>query len=236
VSTTLTNKLAPLFAAVALACTGAAHAQSLLDGSTYASLVGSSAAAVNGVSFAAGGGNFDTKFVNGWGGLGVTGGASGSEIDVGQSITMSFAAQVIADFSVALLYNGPEFGDYREMAQVAVYNGATLLGKYALTVGADGSSPGAGWTGFGAVSNLSAPTSSGGAAWLVSGNPFGNVAATKLVFTALTSNLCQTAGSCNNQSDYVVSAVHAVPEPETYALLAAGLGAVAFVARRRRQR
>src|SRR5690242_13169732 len=84
VSTTLTNKLAPLFAAVALACTGAAHAQSLLDGSTYASLVGSSAAAVNGVSFAAGGGNFDTKFVNGWGGLGVTGGASGSEIDVGQ--------------------------------------------------------------------------------------------------------------------------------------------------------
>ena len=230
-----TRKIAPLVAAVMLVCAGAANAQSLLDGSTYASLVGGNAATVDGVSFSAAGGNFGTKFVNGWGGLGVTGGASGNEIDVGQSITMSFAAQVIADFSVALLYNGPEFGDYREMAQVSAYNGASLLGTYALTVGADGSSPGAAWSGFGSVSNLSAPTGTGGAAWLVSGNPFGNIAATKLVFTAINSNLCQSAGSCNNQSDYVVATVHAVPEPQTYALLLAGLGVVGFVARRRRR-
>jgi len=236
VSTTYkTSKIAPLFTAFALACAGAAHAESLLDGATYASLVGTNAATVDGVSFSASGGNFATKFVNGWGGLGVSGGASGNEIDVGQSITMSFAAQVISDFSVALLYNGPEFGDYREMAKVAVYNGDSLLGTYALTAGVDGSSPGAAWTGFGSVSNLSAPTSGGGAAWLVSGNPFGNLEATKLVFTAMTSNLCQSAGSCNNQSDYVISTVHAVPEPETYALFAAGLGAIVFVVRRRRR-
>ena len=234
-TTTKTRKIVPLFAAITLACAGAAHAGSLLDGSTYASLVGSNAGTIGGVSFSAGGGDFATKFVNGWGGLGVSGGASGSEIDVGQSITMSFAAQVISDFSVALLYNGPEYGDFREMAKVAVYNGESLLGSYALTVGADASSPGAAWTGSGSVSNLSAPTSGGGAAWLVSGNPFGNLEATRLVFTALTSSLCQSAGSCNNQSDYVISAVHAVPEPETYALFAAGLGAIAFVARRRRR-
>ena len=165
-STTLTQKIAPLFAAAALACAGAAQAQSLLDSSTYASLVGSNAGTVNGVSFTASGGDFATKFDNGWGGLGVTGGGSGNEIDLGESITMSFAAQVISDFSVALLFNGPEFNDYREIAQVAVYNGDSLLGKYALTVGLDGSSPGAGWSGFGSVSNLSAPTIDGGAAWL----------------------------------------------------------------------
>ena len=68
----------------------------------------------------------------------------------------------------------------------------------------------------------------------MSGNPFGNVAATKLVFTAVNSNLCQTQGACNNQSDYVLSSVTAVPEPGTYALLVAGLGVVGFAARRRR--
>jgi ABC-type amino acid transport substrate-binding protein len=214
-----------------LACAATAGASPLLDNSAYGVLVGASAATVNGVAFTASGGTFATKFVNGWGGLGVSGGPSGSEIDIGQSIAMDFAARVIADFSVALLYNGPEFGDYREIAQMLAYNGQVLIGSFTLEVDSDNTVPGASWSGPGVVSNLSTPTTATGGAWRVSGHPFGEGAVTRLVFGALASGDCQS--QCNNQSDYVLSAVHAVPEPATGALVALGLGAAAFAPRRR---
>ncbi len=223
-----------LAATSALATT--AHAESLLDASTYASLDGLAAATVNGVSFAASGGDFGTELLNGFGGLGVTGGASGNEIDLGQSVTMSFASRVIADFTLLLRYNGPEFGDFREIAQMQAFDSASVLGTDTLTVGNDGSIPGAVWSGLGSVANLPLPTDAGGASWRVVGNPFGSVAATRLVFTAVDSSFCQTQGACNNQSDYVLTSVTAVPEPGTYALLVAGLGVVEFAARRRKVR
>lgn len=171
-STTLkTRKIVQLLAAVALACAGAARADSPLDGSSYTSLVASNAGTVKGVSFSANG-NLAGTSDNGWVGLGVT----------------------------------------------------------------EGASPGATWTSFASVSNLIAPTGSGEGARPVSGNPFNELAATKVASTAVTGNRCQAAGSCNSQSDDVVgTAAHAVPEPETYALLAAGLGAIGFVAGRRRR-
>jgi hypothetical protein len=233
---TMFKKLIPLAALLTLA--GAAHAVPLLDGSVYGALDNQSSATVNGVTFSAAGGDgtFGSKGADGWNGIGVRGGDSGNEIDVGESITMSFDAQVISDFTLSLLFNGPEFSDFQEIAQVSAYNGSDLIGSFTLTVGLDGTTPSATWTGLsGVVFNQSLPTEDGGGAWLVSGNPFGNGAVTSLVFSSLASSLCQ-ANYCGNQSDYVVTTVNAVPEPGTYALMAAGLGVIGFLSRRRRQR
>ena len=231
------NRLAPVALAASMAFVGAAQAGPLLDASMYGAIAGTNNVTVNGVTFTSDPGNFIVKNLNGTSGLGVTGGRTGDEIDIGETVGMSFAAQVVSDFSLAFLYNGPEFGDWREIAQVTAYNGASVAGIYTLTVGNDGAVPGATWSGTGTVINLSLPTDSGGGSWRVASNPFGDGAITALSFTALTSALCQS--SCDNQSDYALSsvnAVNAVPEPETYALMIAGLGALGFVGRRRKLR
>jgi hypothetical protein len=228
------HQLAPVALAAGMAFAGVAQAGSLLDSSMYGAIAGTQNVTVNGVAFSSAPGDFIVKNLNGFSGLGVTGGRTGDEIDIGETVTMSFASQVVSDFSVAFLYNGPEFSDWREIAQVTAYNGAAISGIYTLTVGNDGDIPGATWSATGTVINLSLPTDTGGGSWRVSGNPFGNAAITGLQFTALTSALCQSA--CDNQSDYALSSVNAVPEPETYALMIAGLGTLGFVSRRRKAR
>jgi hypothetical protein len=70
--------------------------------------------------------------------------------------------------------------------------------------------PGAVWSGAGSVVNLSPPTDVGGGSWRILGNPFGDAAITGLQFTTLTSGLCQS--SCDNQSDYALTSVNAVPD------------------------
>ena len=234
-------RLTVLAAAAALGCAGSAQAATLLDSSMYASLQGNNNVNIGGVLFTAAGGDgvFSIASAGGSSGIGVAGGGAGDEIGLDESISISFASQVISDFSVSLLYNGPEFGDYREIAQVSVFDGATLLQTYTLQVGNDGDVPGATWSGGGSVTNLSLPTEGGGGSWLVLGNPFGNQAVTRVEFSALASASCQSQ-SCTNQSDYAVSSLNSIaapiPEPETYALMLAGLGLVAMSARGRRAR
>jgi hypothetical protein len=229
-------QLRHIVAAAALAAAGAAHADtSLLDSSMYATLSGTNGGVIGGVSFASASGNFITKTKADISGLGVTGGRTADEIDIRETITMSWATGMkITSFSVGTLYNGPEFADWAERAQVTAWSGDMMVGVGVLEVDATNDTLATfNGTGFGTVTNLSPATQDKGGGWKVD-NPFGHEYVTKLEFTALTSAVCGTQTACTNQSDYILSSVTAVPEPGTYAMLLAGLGALGFVARRRR--
>ena len=160
------------------------------------------------------------------------------EIDIGESVNASFSKGIfITSFSLGLLFDGPEYKDVNEVAQVKVgyldgtYGTFTLTAKGATT---------AIWSGTGSfVSNLSPAKDSKGGAWQVS-NPFGNVRVTSLSFGAVAGMSAATGcgtghhyTACTNQSDYTLLNITAVPEPETYAMMLIGLFGIGFVARRK---
>jgi hypothetical protein len=232
-------KLHKIAAIAALVAAGSAHADiSLLDASMYPTLVGSNGATIGGVTFGTNAGKtFVEKTKGGFSGLGVSGGRTGDEIDMDETVGMGWAnGLTITSFSVGVLYNGPEFGDFAEIAKVTARNGDAVVGVGLLQVDATNNTL-ATFTILGnpsgTVINLSPATENEGGAWTVL-NPFGNAQVTSLHFTALESSMCGTQTRCTNQSDYTLSSVTAVPEPGTYAMLLAGLGALGFVAKRRK--
>jgi hypothetical protein len=182
-------------------------------------------------------GKFSTKAAQGgYQGVGVspkTGSERTSgEIDIGESINASFSKGIfITNFKLGLLFDGPEYGDVNEKAQItATYLDNTVR---SFTFTATGKNTGI-WTGSGSFVNLSKAEDGKGGVWSIS-NPFGDVRVKALSFTALR-GVCGTAGgSCSNQSDYTLISVSAVPEPETYAMMLLGLLGVGFMTRRNKQ-
>jgi PEP-CTERM motif len=185
------------------------------------------------------------KSQDGYTGVGVQGMTDG-EIDwrdnLSESITVTFAqASDIASFSLGVLFNGPEYNDVREVARITVNGEQTSY--YLRTQATENLAK---WYyGNDFVADVSfiggAGTQLGQGGAISVANPFGDKDITSITFAAAqgaSSSICGSFGTsaCTNQSDYsVVGITAAVPEPQTYALMLAGLGAVVFMSRRRRQ-
>jgi hypothetical protein len=168
-------------------------------------------------------------------GVGIAGGRTNDEIDVGESITGAFTGSVLVSMlRLMVLYDGPEFADYQERASITatLEDNSTLNAILTINFSALPN-----WTGSGTVSNISPPASNGAAVWQIL-NPFGNAHIKGLKFEAL-DGTCGTTSACTNQSDYALERIEftnvpaEVPEPSTYLMMLAGLGMLGFMMKRR---
>ena len=169
------------------------------------------------------GGTFTSKTRFDKTGLGVSGGTRG-EIDVNEFVRGTFSSAVALDaFTILFLYNGGEFGDPNEVAQVSI-NGGSVIGT--LTAHAENSAV---WSLGGGVSNCGETNVTGTGCFRIA-NPFGNLLITDIAFTAV------SAGSnLPNDSDFSLGAIEvpSAPEPSLLVLLAAG--SLGLAARRPRR-
>lgn len=185
-----------------------------------------------GAVFSATGGDLVLKTYYDVNGVGVSDGYSGTEIDAGETVDVAFTSPVkVSSFQLTYLYDGPEFGDVQEKAQVTATFADLTKVSYSLTALFPNTYA---WTGLGTVVNPNPNIDVNGGMWTVN-NPFGDAEIKSLSFTPL-EGVCAASLTCNNPSDFTVSNVITapVPEPSTYAMMLLGLGGLSLVARRRK--
>jgi hypothetical protein len=213
-----------------------------IDGNQF--LPGQNSQTIGGLNWTSSPGKFVLKSRGGYTGVGITGGRTGDEIDIGEFLTATIGPGLtfsVPSFTLGVLFDGPEFNDVEEVAQVTIWSVSQGMQSFTLKNTYQDLSPPfysvdlAEWSGLGTVSNLSPSVNSGGAVWLVE-NPFGSLNDIyKVQFTALKSDTCGK-GPCTNQSDFtlVQFQYEPVPEPGTYAMLGAGLLVLGWLGRRRK--
>lgn len=138
------------------------------------------------------------KLVNGAWGLGVQGGASGNEVDIGEHLGVHLPdGYTVTAIQVLFLYNGPEFSDVQEEATITTTDAGTNAQRvYKLKATAENTAT---WTGAGQVASCGATSSAGTGCFLLT-NPFPpDVLVSSVSFTA----------SGNSTSDFAVGRVEA---------------------------